>query len=398
MTNPPHEAHLPSSVDSPEWRVSRRQRLLSIQNKIIVPYLSITLLVAGVGTYIVTRLVAGSLQERLSNQLVESGRVAADSIVRSETQHLETLRLMTFSSGVDPAIQEKDTVFLEAVINSLADNADIPAAAVLDSNGNVIAARGSLAGGQFNFQEWESVQNVLNQQQDERGDKFGEMLLEDTPVTLFTISAPVYSSEEPLESPAGIIIVATPLSDLLPTIKREALADVIFYDMNGKIASTTFILGDNDRGSMELTSEIIKSELELLTTQEQSSALAVQVNDRTYQGIYVPLNVRGETFGLIGVYLPDEFIVLAGGTSARIFAGLFTGAAFLIIMIGLLVASTIITPVRQLVSVAQDVTDGDLSQRSRLSARDEIGFLGFTFDIMTHRLEERTLQLEAEAA
>ena len=53
---------------------------------------------------------------------------------------------------------------------------------------------------------------------------------------------------------------------------------------------------------------------------------------------------------------------------------------------------------RQLVSVAQDVTDGDLSQRSRLSARDEIGFLGFTFDIMTHRLEERTLQLEAEAA
>ena len=52
---------------------------MSIRFKVILPYLLLTLIVAVTGAYVVTRLVSGSLSERLSNQLIEAGRVVSDT-------------------------------------------------------------------------------------------------------------------------------------------------------------------------------------------------------------------------------------------------------------------------------------------------------------------------------
>jgi len=53
-----------------------------IRWKIIAPYALLTVAIALAGTYLVTRLVAGSLDERFNNQLAEAGRVRKPSAWR----------------------------------------------------------------------------------------------------------------------------------------------------------------------------------------------------------------------------------------------------------------------------------------------------------------------------
>ena len=57
----------------------------------------------------VTTLVAGSLRERFDNQLAEAGRVAADAVVRNERNHLEGVRTLAFTEGVEQAVAAGDT-------------------------------------------------------------------------------------------------------------------------------------------------------------------------------------------------------------------------------------------------------------------------------------------------
>jgi len=378
-----------------DWKITWRQRLWGIQNKIIIPFFTITLLVAIVGTYIVTRLVAGSLQERLSNQIIESGRVSGDSLVRIERSYLETLRLMALSSDVDRAIAEDDWRFLAMVVNALADNAQISEAAVLDARGRVLLTRGSLGRNEAQLAQIAAVQAVLAGRSDSQGDKFANIAYSTRP-PLLTLASPVVSVADPSEL-AGVMVVAMPVADLLTRIKQEALADVILYDLDGAVVDSTFVFSDAERAALTLEGSTIQAHL-VAFEQAQSQTTTITVNERPYQGIYVPLRVRGEVQGVMAVFLPSEFIVLAGGASARIFAALFTIATLMIIIIGLLTAATIVSPVSQLVGVAQEVTKGDLTRRAALHNRDEIGFLGHTFDLMTERLEQRNRQLEAEAA
>src|SRR5215470_9419664 len=80
---------------------TRLRRILfgTIRNKIILPFLLLTLTVAMMGTFIVTRLIASKAQDRLTNQLLEVSRATSDSMVNWETAHLDILRLTVFAIG-----------------------------------------------------------------------------------------------------------------------------------------------------------------------------------------------------------------------------------------------------------------------------------------------------------
>ena len=80
--------------------------LRHIRTKIIVPYAMLTVVLAMGGAYLVTQLVAGSLQERFDNQLAEAGRVASDAVVRKEREHLQVVRAMAYTDGVPQAIEQ----------------------------------------------------------------------------------------------------------------------------------------------------------------------------------------------------------------------------------------------------------------------------------------------------
>src|SRR5262245_65653666 len=79
-----------------------------IRWKIIAPYVVLVLLLAALGTYLATRFVTSSLDDRFSNQLAEAARVTSDSLVRKERQHLSVLRAIAFPEGVAEAAEASD--------------------------------------------------------------------------------------------------------------------------------------------------------------------------------------------------------------------------------------------------------------------------------------------------
>src|SRR6185436_18465426 len=81
---------------------------MSIRFKVILPYLLLTLIVAVTGAYVVTRLVSSSLSERLSNQLLEAGRVVSDTMARQEIKHLEAARIVAYTRGLGDALRQGD--------------------------------------------------------------------------------------------------------------------------------------------------------------------------------------------------------------------------------------------------------------------------------------------------
>ena len=81
---------------------------MSIRLKVILPYLLLTVVVAVIGVYVVTRLVANTMRERLTNQLLEAGRVVSDNFVRQEVQHVETARIIAFTTGMADALANED--------------------------------------------------------------------------------------------------------------------------------------------------------------------------------------------------------------------------------------------------------------------------------------------------
>ena len=78
---------------------------MSIRFKVILPYLLLTLIVAVTGVYVVTSLVSNSLQERLTNQLLEAGRVISDDFARQEMTHIETARVVAYTVGLAEALE-----------------------------------------------------------------------------------------------------------------------------------------------------------------------------------------------------------------------------------------------------------------------------------------------------
>src|SRR4030042_7105814 len=94
-----------------------------IRWKTLLPYVFLSPILASVATYLVTRLVTGSLAERFDNQLVEAGRVTADDVVRKEREHLETVRAVAFTEGVAESIEGEGGERLESLGEPVAANA-----------------------------------------------------------------------------------------------------------------------------------------------------------------------------------------------------------------------------------------------------------------------------------
>src|SRR5687767_12078811 len=99
----------------------------SVGTKIILPYVLLTLVVAGVGAFVVTNLVTGSLQERFNNQLLDAGRVVAERMVAYEQERLAVLRLIANSEGVPAAVAAGDQAALAALVPQIAANGNADA-------------------------------------------------------------------------------------------------------------------------------------------------------------------------------------------------------------------------------------------------------------------------------
>ena len=114
---------------------SLKKNINSIGTKIIIPYVVLTLIVAGIGAFILTNLVTGTLQERFDNQLLDSGRVAAAVMVDYEQERLAVLRSIAGTIGVPDGLSNQDFEALESLVPQIIVNSNADAVVLLDDQG-----------------------------------------------------------------------------------------------------------------------------------------------------------------------------------------------------------------------------------------------------------------------
>jgi putative nucleotidyltransferase with HDIG domain len=365
----------------------RRHLAARIRWKILGPYLLLSLLLAGLATYLLTRVVSGSLEERFVNQLAESARVANDSIVRRERDHLEVVRAVTFTEGIPAAIEDGSPAALEQIVLPIAANNGAEIIEVFDATGTLrySAARSNEGSRDYapvpdplSATRLPLVDQILRGRSDARGDKFTAILAAGPDSIVFT-GGPIRSGDQVV----GAVIVGSRLGSLLLDAKRQVLADITVYDAAGTPLASTFVI---DRGNAIVQAPDL-GRLGAGPAPRDTQLIAA----RHYQFLYSPMYFRGESIGVLSVALPTSFVTSADRSTQLQMATLFGLATIAVLLIGLLLARLLTAPLTRLVRTATAVAAGDLTARSGVVSSDEIGTLAATFDTMTERLQRQHL-------
>jgi hypothetical protein len=215
---------------------------VSIRFKVILPYLMLTLLVAVTGAYVVTRLVASSLEERLSNQLLEAGRVVSDSMARQGNQPYPGCPPGCFHQrhgGGAPRWEHEGVMLLAkpAAAGLSAENL-----IVFDAQGREILHTIRQSNGE--------IMDVTQPGEPSELSIVDALLAENNPDSLpkRTLARdPVDGRQYYLTSiPAtfenrvvGIVVVGTSLDTIVPLLKANASADVVIYEESGQALAST---------------------------------------------------------------------------------------------------------------------------------------------------------------
>jgi len=363
-----------------------------IRWKIIAPYLVLTILLAAAGTYIATRLVTGSLEERFDNQLAEAARVTSDSIVRRERKHLEVVRAISFTDGVAASTQSGNELLVAQLVVPIAANNGAELVEVLDADGQRVAGIQLTDAHSLQYERmpedavapatWPITKSVLAGESDSLGDKFAQIVETSDGYALFT-AGPIYDGDKL----AGVVLVGTPLSSVLPVSKSEALADITVYDFNGAPLSTTFADAESAEEADLTPADRTLNQFETPAGLREQKELF----GRGYDLLYAPLIIRDRTVGIVSIALPSSFILSAGSSTRWQMGLIFALATALVLVTGWLVARSLTKPLLRLVGTARDVSAGDLTARSGVRTGDEIGVLATSFDNMTERLQRQHL-------
>jgi PAS domain S-box-containing protein len=397
------------------WRSTLSRLTASIGTKIILPYLLLTLVVAGVGAYVVTNLVTSSMQERFNNQLLDAGRVVSESMVRYEKDRLEVLRAVAGTQGVSESLAAGDRGTLAGLVPQIVANSNTDAVELLDANGIEVygwqrppGQNGGVAEERFgaDFSQLEDVRLVLDGFVDQSGEK--RALLSQTPygLMIFTLG-PVYRGGEQV----GAVMIGTYVHEMVVDLTESAVAKVTLYERDGVVIDTTLGGGQEGvAGSLQESPEQYDTIVALLQelpnryqmvvarAEDQVPLREVDILGQKYVLAYGDWRLRGQSFGLFSVALPSNFIVSTAATSRNLLSLIFSAATVAVITIGFTIAQRIIRPLHRLVETSTAVAAGDLGQRTGIQSKDEIGSLASSFDVMTERLAERNRQLVEQAS
>lgn len=387
----------------------------SIRYKIIIPYALLTLVLAGLGVFIVTQLVAGSLEDRLKNQLLEAGRVVSDEVVNQERQRLAVERAVSNTEGVAAALVERNFAELDRLVSPIiANSKDIDSVVLIDTQGKEVLRlqRTSLApntpaqasrDSKADFFGWSSVRRVLSGSNG--GAKEVQIALDPNlkELIVYTVG-PVELSD----GIVGAVLVGTYLKKGIDALHNLALADVTLFDDTGRVIYSTLVPDNAEAQSVfkiftpERYQQVLKANKTTLLDEIQTPEgvplpQEVETRGRTYRLAYAPFLLRNQIYGVYAVALPTNFITETNVQSRNMLAAIFAFGVVLVFGIGYLVSQRIIQPIIRLVQTSQAIARGDLDQRSGLKQPDEIGILANTFDSMTSELQ-RLLKMQREEA
>jgi len=373
------------------------RKSMSIRFKVILPFLLLTLLVAVTGAFVVTRLVANSLDERVTNQLLEAGRVVSDTMARQEIDQVQSARVIAFTRGLGEALQNGNTNLVGELAKPAAVGLNVESLMILDNQGREVLhiikqSNGTIldvtqSGEKTKLSIVDSLLTANNPQS-----LPGRILGKDAIDERYYYYTAIPATYE--DRVVGVAVVGTSLNTLIPVLKATASADVVFYDSNGQALAST--LGTSTADPLFLqTFTIDKSFYDSIINQDITvEGKNFEVEMRSYRSGFGPLKISDDRIAVFAVILPQDFAVEAGSVSRNNYIFLYSAAMVGVILVGYFIARLIINPLSSLVNTSRAIASGDLTKRTGVQTNDEIGVLANTFDEMTENLQQRTLELQ----
>lgn len=386
----------------------------SISKKIIIPYAVLTVILAAMGIFIVTRLVANSFEDRLKNQLLEAGRVVSDEVVNRERIRLEIERVVVNTIGVPEAIVERDDKALESLIFPIiANSKGIDSIVIVDTQSHEMIRFqrdqdgyvATTADKSLDYGHWPIIRQILDNPD---GQKEAQLALD--PATgkliVYTIG-PVVNADGVI----GATLVGTYLDKEIQILQGLALAQLVLFDDTGHVIASTFGLSEAENQEVfrvftpERYQQVIDTsesvtlldEVEVSDGQPLDST-NVTIRDRNYRLAYAPYILRGRTYGVFAVALATNFITETTGRSRYVLIAIFTVAGLLVFGVGYAISRFISQPILQLARTARSIAAGNLEQQTGVKGDDEVGVLAGTFDAMTAELRHLLKIQEEEAS
>ena len=363
----------------------KRSAHFSIRTKLTIPYIILALLIAIVGGVIVTQVLLGSLEERFTNQMIETRKLASESMVREEDSMLVTLRLLSHIQVMPETILSEDKQKILDLIYPISFNAGEDAVLVLDSHGKVLATiLKSVETGKYLFPQisddltkFPFVSKVLNQVVDANGDKFSGLSFADWG-NYFFVSGPLNNQDGKL---VGVILVGNSLISVMKKIREESLSQVTIYDMNFNPINSTFT---------ELPSRPLLDSSILLRNQDQQSLLRdISSDNIAYAELLGAWEARaGEDLGILGTALPKTFLIRTSSITKINITILFVIAIIIAMLLGLFLSNLITRPILKLEQAASDVAKGNRDIRVSTNGGDEIADLALSFNKMVSSLSQ----------
>jgi len=369
---------------------------IPVRVKITAPYVVLALILAAAAAYLVSQVTLDSIEERFTNQLIETGKLTSDSMVQEEGSLLGTLRLLTHSTGMAEALTVGDAEQLRALALPIVINDHQEDIEILDLQGvSLLSLRHRLEGnledyltsrGDAVFAQWQFVQNVLQHRVEGGGDKFaglGRAAWGD----YFYVAGPVLDSGGRL---VGVILVGQSLPTLVQHLRQDTLAHVTLYDLNGQpLASTFFSQNSSLTVASTQAADVLKGEA------QASLIRNLKVASINYSEILGPWQARGsENLGLIGASLARAFLVRTRlVTQLQIFL-VVVAALVLIIAVGVYLANRITQPLLRVVGASAEVARGNLEVNVEAQSQDEVAVLAHSFNHMVSRLREGSIYRE----
>jgi putative nucleotidyltransferase with HDIG domain len=372
---------------------------LPIRFKITLPYIFLALVIAVGGAYVITQVVLDSVAERFTNQLIESGMLSSESVIREEERLLEELRLMAHTRGLGEAISQEDSEQLRELLLPLAANGSVDAVEVITLSGESLLSLHHQADGEVEdydvsrggdiFGEWHFVERVLQGEVDSQGDKYAGLVRSPWGDYVY-FSGPLYDSDRRL---IGAILVGESLETIVRQSREATLAQVTIYTLAGDPITTTFIDFPEPLGE--------ETSMEVLQFQDEETLVRDRtVADINYQEIIAPLELRdGEDVGLMGTALPRTILVRASRVTRFKIFGFVSLALALVILMGVYVANHLTRPLLEVVRAAIEVAKGNLSVKIDPIGSDEVTTLTHAFNRMVNSLHmSKTKILKAHEA
>lgn len=338
--------------------LQKKSRLTyQIRFQISMPYLILSLFFTLAVTYITTRVVFDSAEERFANQLVESGKLSSEWMVLEEDQLLESLHLIVNTTGLAEAVSSEKIDTLHRFIYPLAVNSQVEDIEIINSDGSTIYSLRHRTGGSIedyfystgggDFSNAEFIQPILEGHLDSFGDKYAAV--ENPPWGhIFYVAGPILEQDRVV----GAALVGISLPTLVKEMRETTLAQITLYDFKGRALTTTFITGQ------ELDPNLI---IQILPGQDDFSLLNNKiVVDLNYTELLGPWEVRNDLdIGILGVALPQNYLVHTNWvTRTQIFIALGAFIA-LILMIGYRLANRISKPLESLSKASEEVAAGN---------------------------------------